>query len=229
MSIDLYSIGTPNGQKITVALEEMGIPYKEHLVHIGKNDQFKPEFQGSVPTTRSPPSSTTVHLAALCHSSNQAPSCCIWLRRVGSSCRPTCTRNTRSPSGSCGRWEASDRCWARWVTSGNTRPRTSLKRNSPMARSVISPRASGCGRCSTRSWRARSTYAVTSASPTSPSFHGSSASTSSTAWLTNSSSTRTCRHTSSECGPVRRSRKAWPPCPSRTEGASSIISRAMCI
>ncbi|CEL96586.1 unnamed protein product [Vitrella brassicaformis CCMP3155] len=42
MSIDLYSIGTPNGQKITVALEEMGIPYKEHLVHIGKNDQFKP-------------------------------------------------------------------------------------------------------------------------------------------------------------------------------------------
>ena len=42
--IDLFYWPTPNGHKITIALEEMGLPYTIHHVDISKGDQFKPEF-----------------------------------------------------------------------------------------------------------------------------------------------------------------------------------------
>lgn len=42
--IQLYSLATPNGQKIGVALEEMGLPYEAHTINIGKGEQFTPEF-----------------------------------------------------------------------------------------------------------------------------------------------------------------------------------------
>ena len=42
--IDLYTWGTPNGRKISIALEEMGLPYTVHPVNIGKDEQFTPEF-----------------------------------------------------------------------------------------------------------------------------------------------------------------------------------------
>lgn len=43
--IDLYTWGTPNGHKIVIALEELGLPYRVFPVDIGKGDQFAPEFQ----------------------------------------------------------------------------------------------------------------------------------------------------------------------------------------
>ncbi|MCA4922983.1 MAG: glutathione S-transferase N-terminal domain-containing protein, partial [Methylobacterium sp.] len=42
--IDLYYWPTPNGWKISIMLEECGLPYETHLIDIGKGDQFKPEF-----------------------------------------------------------------------------------------------------------------------------------------------------------------------------------------
>jgi GST-like protein len=42
--IDLYTWPTPNGHKIHIALEELGLPYTVHAVDIGEGDQFKPEF-----------------------------------------------------------------------------------------------------------------------------------------------------------------------------------------
>lgn len=42
--IQLWSWPTPNGQKIHIALEELGLPYELVPVDIGKGDQFKPEF-----------------------------------------------------------------------------------------------------------------------------------------------------------------------------------------
>ena len=42
--IQLYSLGTPNGQKASVALEEMGIPYDAHRIDIMKGDQFTDEY-----------------------------------------------------------------------------------------------------------------------------------------------------------------------------------------
>lgn len=52
--IDLYYWPTPNGWKITIALEEMGLPYRLHLVDIGKGDQFDPEFLKIAPNNRMP-------------------------------------------------------------------------------------------------------------------------------------------------------------------------------
>ena len=42
--IDLYYWTTPNGHKITIFLEETGLPYTIMPVNIGKGEQFKPEF-----------------------------------------------------------------------------------------------------------------------------------------------------------------------------------------
>lgn len=52
--IDLFYWTTPNGHKITIFLEEAGLPYKIHPVNIGKGDQFKPEFLSIAPNNRIP-------------------------------------------------------------------------------------------------------------------------------------------------------------------------------
>jgi len=52
--IDLYYWTTPNGHKITIFLEETGLPYSIKPVDIGKGDQFKPEFLAISPNNRIP-------------------------------------------------------------------------------------------------------------------------------------------------------------------------------
>jgi GST-like protein len=52
--IDLYYWPTPNGWKITIALEEMGLPYAVHFINIGKGDQFAPDFLKIAPNNRMP-------------------------------------------------------------------------------------------------------------------------------------------------------------------------------
>ena len=52
--IDLYTWTTPNGRKVSVMLEECGLPYKTHPVNIGQNEQFKPEFLAISPNNRIP-------------------------------------------------------------------------------------------------------------------------------------------------------------------------------
>jgi GSH-dependent disulfide-bond oxidoreductase len=52
--IDLYYWTTPNGHKMTMFLEEAGMPYTIHPVNIGKGDQFKPEFLKISPNNRIP-------------------------------------------------------------------------------------------------------------------------------------------------------------------------------
>jgi GST-like protein len=52
--IDLYFWPTPNGWKITVMLEECGLPYNVIPVDISKGDQFKPEFLAISPNNRMP-------------------------------------------------------------------------------------------------------------------------------------------------------------------------------
>ncbi len=42
--IQLYSLATPNGIKVSIALEEMALPYEVHTVSFGTNDQMTPEF-----------------------------------------------------------------------------------------------------------------------------------------------------------------------------------------
>jgi GST-like protein len=52
--IDLYYWPTPNGWKITIMLEECGLPYTVIPVNIGKGDQFKPDFLKIAPNNRMP-------------------------------------------------------------------------------------------------------------------------------------------------------------------------------
>ena len=54
MPIELYTWNNPNGRKISVALEEMGLPYNVHPVNISKNEQFAPDFLKISPNNRIP-------------------------------------------------------------------------------------------------------------------------------------------------------------------------------
>ena len=52
--IKLHTYNTPNGRKVSVVLEEMGLPYSVHVVDITKDQQFKPEFLAISPNNRIP-------------------------------------------------------------------------------------------------------------------------------------------------------------------------------
>lgn len=52
--IDLYYAPTPNGWKITIMLEECGLPYRVRLLNLGKGDQFDPAFLAISPNNRMP-------------------------------------------------------------------------------------------------------------------------------------------------------------------------------
>ena len=52
--IDVYSTATPNGHKVHILLEELGLPYRVHHVDIGAGDQFKPDFLAISPNNKIP-------------------------------------------------------------------------------------------------------------------------------------------------------------------------------
>ena len=54
MTIELHTFDTPNGRKISVALEEMGLPYTVKVVDIGKDEQFEPDFLKISPNNKIP-------------------------------------------------------------------------------------------------------------------------------------------------------------------------------
>ncbi len=53
-AIQLYSLPTPNGIKVSAMLEETGLVYEPHLVDFGKNDQMTPEFLSLNPNNKIP-------------------------------------------------------------------------------------------------------------------------------------------------------------------------------
>ncbi len=52
--IDLYTWGTPNGRKVSIMLEETGLDYTTHPIHIGKDEQFAPDFLKVSPNNKIP-------------------------------------------------------------------------------------------------------------------------------------------------------------------------------
>jgi len=52
--IDLYTFGTPNGRKVSVMLEEVGLPYTTHVVNILEGQQFEPAYVAINPNTKIP-------------------------------------------------------------------------------------------------------------------------------------------------------------------------------
>lgn len=52
--LQLYSLGTPNGQKVTIFLEELGLPYDAWMINIGKGEQFWSGFVELNPNSKIP-------------------------------------------------------------------------------------------------------------------------------------------------------------------------------
>ena len=52
--IDLYTWSTPNGRKVSIMLEECGLPYRVHPINIGKGEQHTPQFLAINPNNRIP-------------------------------------------------------------------------------------------------------------------------------------------------------------------------------
>jgi len=52
--VELYYWPTPNGWKVSILLEELGLPYEVHYINIGAGDQFKPDFLKISPNNRMP-------------------------------------------------------------------------------------------------------------------------------------------------------------------------------
>ena len=52
--IQLYTMATPNGQKVSIALEEMKLPYEAHLVNIIQDDQHQPDYRKLSPNGKIP-------------------------------------------------------------------------------------------------------------------------------------------------------------------------------
>ena len=57
--IELHTWSTPNGRKVSIMLEELGLPYSVHPVNIGKDEQFRPEYikinpNGKIPSIVDP-------------------------------------------------------------------------------------------------------------------------------------------------------------------------------
>lgn len=52
--IDLYTWSTPNGRKVSIMLEECGLPYTVHSINIGKDEQFAPDFLKISPNNKIP-------------------------------------------------------------------------------------------------------------------------------------------------------------------------------
>ena len=52
--IELYYFRTPNGHKVSMLLEELGVPYVIRVIHIGRGDQLKPEFLAISPNNKIP-------------------------------------------------------------------------------------------------------------------------------------------------------------------------------
>ena len=81
--IDFYYWPTPNGWKVSIMLEECGLPYRMVPVNIGKGDQFKPEFLAISPNNRMPAIVDHDQTAGRVGVRDWARSCCIWRRSAG--------------------------------------------------------------------------------------------------------------------------------------------------
>lgn len=86
--IEVYFTPTPNGHKVSIMLEETGLPHRLLKMDVLAGDHLTPTFGASTPTDACPRSSTMNRSAAgrRCLSSKAARSCSILPKRAASSC-----------------------------------------------------------------------------------------------------------------------------------------------
>ena len=93
--LQLYSLATPNGMKVTIMLEELlalgyiGAEYDAWLIKIGDGDQFGSGFTAVNPNSKDPCSGGSLRLNAHPCFYNRAQSCSIWLTSSAPCCLET--------------------------------------------------------------------------------------------------------------------------------------------
>lgn len=98
--IELYYWPIPNGWKVSIALEEMGLPYKVNLIDIGAGDQFAPEYLKIAPNNRMPAIiDPDGRMVSRSRSSKAARSCNIWPARPARSAATPSVSVSRSING----------------------------------------------------------------------------------------------------------------------------------
>ena len=91
--LQLYSLGTPNGQKVTIMLEELlalgvtGAEYDAWLIRIGDGDQFSSGFVEVNPNSKIPALRDHTHNPPVRECLILVRSCFIWRRNLATSCR----------------------------------------------------------------------------------------------------------------------------------------------
>ena len=131
--IDLYTWTTPNGRKISIMLEECGLPYSVHPVNIGKGEQFAPRVRRHQPEQQDPGDRRFRGAGRQAHHADgvgRDPDL-LSAKKRASSCRGPTAAGTWRSSGSCSRWAAWGRCSGRCTTSCAPRPsrcRTPIER-----------------------------------------------------------------------------------------------------
>ncbi|MEM6386527.1 MAG: glutathione S-transferase N-terminal domain-containing protein [Pseudomonadota bacterium] len=99
--IDLYTWATPNGRKVSIALEEMQLPYEVQSIDIGKDQQFDPAFLAISPNNKIP----AIHDRDTGTSLMESGAILLWLAEK---------RGKFLPDGT--RWEAME--WLMWQMAG---------------------------------------------------------------------------------------------------------------
>lgn len=104
--IDLYTWATPNGRKISIALEEMGLPYAVRPVNIGQDEQFRPEFLAISPNNK---------IVIVDHETGDSVfelgAILMYLGEKSGTLSSGPSHAFASTSGSCGRCRPSAPCW----------------------------------------------------------------------------------------------------------------------
>jgi len=112
--LQLYSLPTPNGVKVSIMLEEIGLPYEVHLVDFNKDDQKTPEFlslnpNGKIPAIVDPNGPGGKRSGC----SNPGRSCNYLAEKTGKLLPDDAARRYQTSSGCTSRWAGSDRCSVR--------------------------------------------------------------------------------------------------------------------
>ena len=122
--IELYYWPTPNGFKISIMLEECGLPYTLVPVNISKGEQFKPDFLKISPNNRMPAIIDPDGPGGRPISIFESGAILQYLgRKTGKFYPRDEERASKSSSGCSGRWAASDQWRGRCITSRITRSR----------------------------------------------------------------------------------------------------------
>ncbi len=170
--LQLYSFPTPNGVKVSIMLEETGLPYEAHTVKIGSNESHTPEFlslnpNGKIPGDRRP--RRAGRRAARLVRVRRHPA--LSRRKDGQAAAGRARRPLRDHAvGSSSRWAASARCSASSASSTSSPERTSPTSGRWSATSTR--RGASCASSTNGCRAANGSWANSTRSPTSPSSPG---------------------------------------------------------